>query len=34
MTQAEIAHKIGASRNTYSMIERGERDVTVSNAKK
>ncbi|WP_079475585.1 helix-turn-helix transcriptional regulator [Marinococcus halophilus] len=34
LTQEEVAKKIGISRNAYAMIERGDRGVTVSNAKK
>lgn len=34
MTQAEVAEQADIARTTYSMIETGERNATVDNAKK
>lgn len=34
MTQAEVAEQANIARTTYSMIETGERNATVDNAKK
>lgn len=34
LTQAQLAKKAGIARTTYSMIETGERGVSVQNAKK
>ncbi|MFB4164775.1 helix-turn-helix transcriptional regulator [Alteribacillus sp. JSM 102045] len=34
LTQEQLANKAGIARTTYSMIETGERGVTVENAKR
>lgn len=34
LTQSEVAEKASMARNTYAMIERGDRGVSVTNAKK
>lgn len=34
LTQEQVANKAGVARATYGHIETGEREVTVSNAKK
>ncbi|SFP17390.1 helix-turn-helix transcriptional regulator [Salibacterium halotolerans] len=34
LTQSEVAEKANMNRSTYSMIELGERNASVSNAKK
>jgi len=34
LTQAEVAQEANIKRSTYSMIELGERNASVSNAKK